>query len=300
MPLDCSLGQDCYIQHYVDRDPTPGVLDFMCGTVANNGHNGIDFALPSIAAMEAGVNVISAAPGRVAGIRDGMIDRIYQPEHAEEIGERTCGNGVLIDHGGGWQTQYCHLRQNTITVREGQRVAKGTVLGQVGLSGLTQFPHIEFVTRHDGEIVDPFDPTDTVACEIPPSRSLWQTPMPYEPTGVIAAGFADEVPDYEDVRTGTAGQETLPGTSPALVVWGLFHNVRPADVVVVTITAPDGTLIFQQDNTIDRAQALAFRAMGRRVPPDGWVAGPYEGTVRILRNGEEIGRRQSRVALEAP
>lgn len=27
IPIDCTLGENCYIMHYVDRDPGPGVPD---------------------------------------------------------------------------------------------------------------------------------------------------------------------------------------------------------------------------------------------------------------------------------
>jgi hypothetical protein len=29
-PIDCILGQDCFIQQYVDHDPGPGAMDFTC------------------------------------------------------------------------------------------------------------------------------------------------------------------------------------------------------------------------------------------------------------------------------
>ena len=74
LPLDCTLGESCFIQNYVDDDPGPGAADFTCGALTYDGHKGTDFALTSIAAMEAGVTVRAAAPGVVRGVRDGMPD----------------------------------------------------------------------------------------------------------------------------------------------------------------------------------------------------------------------------------
>ncbi len=299
LPVSCTLGQDCYVQHYVDRDPSPGVLDFMCGTVANDGHGGIDIALPSQAAMEAGVDVIAAAPGRVTGLRDGMADRVYTPAHDAALAGRTCGNGVHVNHGGGWETQYCHLKEGSIAVALGQRVATGTVLGQVGMSGRAQFPHVEMITRKDGQIIDPFDPSEAVACGTPPARSLWQTPIAYVPAGIAATGFSDQVPSYEAVKAGTAHRAQLEPGAPGLAMWGLFHNVRPGDLLETRITRPDGTLLHETQARFDRAQALAYRATGRRGGAAGWPAGIYRGEMRLWRDGRLIDTRQAEVTIRA-
>lgn len=45
LPIDCEIGRDCVIQHYVDHDR----------------HNGTDFRLSDLAAQRRGVNVLAAA-----------------------------------------------------------------------------------------------------------------------------------------------------------------------------------------------------------------------------------------------
>ena len=79
-PLACDLATTCFIQNYMDRDPGPGAADFTCHLLSYDGHSGTDFALPGMAMMAAGVDVIAAAPGTVTGVRDGMADQ------AQEIG----------------------------------------------------------------------------------------------------------------------------------------------------------------------------------------------------------------------
>ena len=59
-PIDCTLDDICFIQQFVDHDPTAGVHDFTCGALSYDGHKGTDFALPSRAAQRAGVNVLAA------------------------------------------------------------------------------------------------------------------------------------------------------------------------------------------------------------------------------------------------
>ena len=75
-PIDCELGETCYIQNYVDADPSSDYADFACGKLSYDGHKGTDFALPTLADMQRGVDVLAAAPGRVLGTRDGMKDAI--------------------------------------------------------------------------------------------------------------------------------------------------------------------------------------------------------------------------------
>ncbi len=57
--------------------------------------------------------------------------------------DRECGNGVVIAHAGGWETQYCHMAQGGLAVKPDQPVTTGQTLA-VGLSGLTEYPHLHF------------------------------------------------------------------------------------------------------------------------------------------------------------
>jgi murein DD-endopeptidase MepM/ murein hydrolase activator NlpD len=63
------------------------------------------------------------------------------------------GNMVEVDHGHGLATRYGHLSR--ITVRTGQRVAAGEVIGTVGSTGRSTGAHLHYETRIDGEPVDP-------------------------------------------------------------------------------------------------------------------------------------------------
>ncbi len=48
LPLDCDMTDTCFIQQYLDHDPGPGAIDYTCGPLAYDAHEGTDFALPTL------------------------------------------------------------------------------------------------------------------------------------------------------------------------------------------------------------------------------------------------------------
>lgn len=281
-PLRCDLGKTCYIQQYIDHDTGPKAADFTCGSLSYDGHDGTDLALPTRAAMQAGVDVLAAQAGTVKGLRDGVAD------FAPKLAGKECGNGVLLDHGDGWETQYCHLKQGSISVRLGEILAQGDVLGQVGQSGMADFPHLHLALRHNGVTVDPFAPDPLATCG-PQTASLWQETLPYVAGGLLQIGIATAVPDYAAIKAGLQSRD-LPQTAPALVLWAYFYGVKPGDAILFELTGPAGHVL-QERSVIEKSQALGFRATGRRLKTKAWPQGHYEGTARLMRGATELGRQ---------
>ena len=75
---------------------------------------------------------------------------------AEELQVR--GGMVIIDHGAGVLTGYCHL--SSIEVEAGQTVKRGDPLGTVGSTGLVTGPHLHWEVRVGGVAVDPVEWTE--------------------------------------------------------------------------------------------------------------------------------------------
>lgn len=296
-PVACALGEACHVQNAFDHDPGPAARDAACGTLAYDGHDGTDIALPTLAEQGAGVEVLAAAPGVVAGARDGEADALQGTPGAPDVAGRECGNGVLLAHEGGWETQYCHLAEGSVAVREGDRVAAGDALGRIGLSGDTQFPHLHLAVRQGGVAVDPFAPDAPDACGELPAEDLWAGEVALAPGGVTDAGFATGVPDYAEVTAGTA--DRAPRSGEPLVLFALMFGGRAGDVVRLQVEGPAGTVI-DHEEALERTQAQLFRAAGLRAPEGGWPSGHYKGTATLLRSGEVLSMREVEATLDTP
>jgi hypothetical protein len=294
LPLDCTLGDTCFIQQYVDADPGPEATDYTCGGLSYEGHKGTDFALPDVAAAIKGVAVLAAAPGRVTGIRDGETDHYLDPDDPGTPG-RDCGNGVVIDHGQGWVSQYCHMQKGSISVQSGQRVTTGTPLGAVGMSGRAAFPHLHFAVRHDQVTTDPFAPTATSHCGLA-ETTLWRDPPPYSPGGLIGSGFSFDLPSFEQIRRGKAHAPKLGPEAPALVFWVHLFGSQPGDDLHLLIEGPSGVFL-DQHVALNKAQARLFRASGRKLTSLQIPAGRYSGTATLTRNGQVIDRISNTTVL---
>jgi murein DD-endopeptidase MepM/ murein hydrolase activator NlpD len=100
-------------------------------TGASAFHSGVDFA----AAI--GARVQAVAPGVItfAGEKSGY------------------GQVVEINHGNGYITRYAH--NSRLLVKVGDRVAKGSVVSQVGSSGRSTGPHLHFEVLKNGQQINP-------------------------------------------------------------------------------------------------------------------------------------------------
>ncbi|MEO6300159.1 MAG: M23 family metallopeptidase [Paracoccaceae bacterium] len=288
-PADCILGDTCHIQQYFDRDPGPAATDFTCGTLSYDGHDGTDIALISRTEMAEGIAVLSAAPGVVKGVRDGVQDFV------PNVAGKECGNGVVIDHADGWQTQYCHMRDGSVLVKPGDLVVTGTKLGLIGQSGMADFPHLHLSVRHNGTKIDPFEPDPTATCNATPGTQLWANPVAYEPGGFLSAGFTTAVPKFDAIRAGLP-TNPLARDAPGLALWAYVFGSHAGDELQFTIIGPIGEVL-KTTTTLEKTQAQLFRANGIRVPEGGWPDGTYNGTIAMMRAGTKIDEITTKVQV---
>ena len=96
-------------------------------------HQGVDIA------NNIGTPVIATADGQV--------------ESAGKVGRM--GNMIVIEHGHGLATRYGHLSR--FSIRPGQTVKRGDVIGYIGDTGYTTGPHLHYEVWRNGRAVNPRD-----------------------------------------------------------------------------------------------------------------------------------------------
>ena len=299
-PADCQPGKDCHILKYVDIDPSDRILDSGCGTLSSDGHKGTDFSLSDERRMEAGVDVLAAAKGRVLRVRDEVEDRrIASEADVAAVKDKECGNGVVIDLGNGWETQYCHLKQGSIIVRPGDPVKKGQPLGQIGLSGLTEFPHVHFSLTYEGQIVDPFIGRPGVTRCMEAQSSLWEKPLAYEPTGLLNIGFASRELDADSIWRGELQEETISADAPVLIFWSFVFGVRPGDRATFRLIDPQGNAAAEIDGELTETKQTWLQYVGKRNTAEKpLVPGRWKGEYRLQRGDRVLIDWQGSVRVE--
>ena len=290
LPIACRSEHPCSIQNYVDLDEGPGVRDFGCGVLTYDGHRGTDFQLRDLARMRAGVPVVAAAPGVVRAARDDMPDTGKKGYDAAGETDRALGNAVVVEHFGGWTTFYGHLRRGSVKVRPGDRVEPGQALGEVGLSGNTEFPHLHFEVRKQRAVIDPFTGTAPGTTCGDTSRSLWEpavrTRFPYTPTGVVCAGWSASPPDRSAVLDDCDRPAELSAQSPAIVSWIELFGVRQGDSFRATFSGPDGTTLAEITDVLEKDRAREFRYIGKKRPASSWPPGTYRARFTLDRTAD--------------
>lgn len=291
LPIDCKVGEDCWIVNYVDVNPDEGMVqDFKCGSKTYDGHKGTDFAVRSMAEVREGVDVLAAMDGTVLRIRDGEDDNAKTPEMLDNIraARKECGNAVLMDHGRGLHSMFCHLKNGSVRVKPGDEIEKGDVIGQVGQSGLSEFPHVHFGIVWEEAVMDPFTgENNQKGCGMMRS-SLWDSELNllYQPLNVFDLGFTDGVPDFKAIQNGQDVPVNLPQNSEAFVFWFGYFGARHGDKITLKITDPDGRLFATREIIQDETRIRQYYYTGRRTENTPLKPGLYSGLIRIERDRE--------------
>ena len=66
---------------------------------------------------------------------------------------RGFGNHIVIDHGYGYKSLYAHMTK--YTVRKGQKIKRGDIIGYVGSTGKSTAPHLHYEVHKDGKKINP-------------------------------------------------------------------------------------------------------------------------------------------------
>jgi len=291
LPVNCKLTVDCFVQQLPDIDPGHGTLDSLCGQATYQGHTGWDIRLRSLSDIARDVQVVAIADGTVSRVRDGVPDQIFEAANDRiRLKDKECGNGIVIDHQGGLSSQYCHLRNGSLSVRPGTQVRKGERIGALGSSGLAEFPHVHLSVRLDGKLIEPLTgkPLENrdLACGDLSGTLLdaaSRQALVHPTVAILDVGLAAAPPELSGlVRDG--GPPLATARSGAAVAWLWAINVDEGSRFRIRLVGPgDVPLIDHTTNALPRRKANYLAYVGRKT---GVKSGAYHLTADIT-NGEK-------------
>ncbi len=298
IPILCNYGKDCFIQNYVDVDNQQNSFqDFKCGKLSYDKHDGTDFRISRVHDIDKNYPVIASANGVVIGIRNNIEDISYDKVDKNLIKNKECGNGVVIKHEYGYETQYCHLKKGSIKVKVGDKVNTGTPLGYVGLSGMTVFPHVHFSIRQNGKQLDPFTgliigKAESNKChEKTPTSNLWSEKaaeaLQYIDTAILFSGFSDKAITPDEARAKSLIAD-LPKNTDAIVFYSEIMGVKQGDIINIEIIAPDKQVIVSGKQQIEKPMATYFAFAGKKRRDLPFAIGEYIGKITLFRGGTAI------------
>lgn len=262
-PLPGVPMEDVFYGAYLDHEPGAGARDHHCGHKSYDGHTGVDVLLRNFRVQDAGVPVVAAADGVVASVSDGAGDRNTSWDAGGGF-----GNFVVLSHAGGLVSIYAHLRRGSVAVAAGERVERGAVLGLVGSSGRSNWPHLHFEVRQEGAALDPF------AGPCGPPRSLWAAQLPYQDGFVVAdAGLTDQPASLAALLERPPTLAAVPAGASEVVFWLQLANQRAA-LMRYELRAPDGALAQEVSRSVAATFSMRFLAVSLSVdagaPPGAW------------------------------
>ena len=111
-------------------------------------HSGVDFRAPT------GTPIYAAGAGRVKTMRF----------------SEGYGRMMVLEHARGYETYYAHMSGYNSTLKPGDVVTRGQLIGYVGDSGSATGSHLHFEIRRNGRFVNP------MTLDLPSGRDLRQQP----------------------------------------------------------------------------------------------------------------------------
>ncbi len=97
-------------------------------------------------AFHHGIDIAASSGNPIRATADGFVSHVKR--------EKLGGNVVIISHGGGYTTVYCHLSKFKVNV--GQQVKREDIIGLIGDTGKSLGPHLHYEVRVNGTPVNPY------------------------------------------------------------------------------------------------------------------------------------------------
>jgi murein DD-endopeptidase len=281
LPVDCKLGEDCFVTSYPDASTGVEPKDFRCGGLAYAGLDSTIFRLKDEPMMEKGVEVRSPERGVV---------KFYKFNAEETDSSDLCGNHVVISHEGGYESTICGLMENSLTVIAGDKVYPQQKIGLVGHIKGNRHPSIAYFLKKDGYPVDPFTGKFTGKdCGSRTNASLWAEDakqiMQYPPTALVRAGIATEKPDIEGVQHGRYDDHEI-GVTSDIYLWAEVTSPTRGDILYLELSLPDGR-VYSQPFPQLRPYSEIFQYVAAKADGLIWSEGTVTAKIYMINSNKE-------------
>lgn len=283
-PLICAAGQSCFIIAYPDMGQG---RDYTCGPATTIGDPFLRIGLPDVATITQGIFVVAADAGRVIDASDGVPDLVISSKKQLAKGTSNCGNGIVIDHGAGLTTAYCHLKRNSVKVAKGDIVEKGQVIGLAGQSGVALWPQLGFSIQKKGYTIDPItggSPAEGCGFKARDVLALPDAFKTYQPAAIVTLGFADTPQQAGPVAIGKALRlAQIHPSSPSITFWGMVLGLKTGDKIETRLRDPQGRSFHYQEIIMDTDKDRQLVNIPRKRGYAYWREGLYSGELIVTR-----------------
>lgn len=250
-PMVGEPGKDWVIANYADLDKGKNsVRDYLgrfgSDAVTYDGHQGVDIEIANFRAMDHGVPVY--------GAMDGVVEEVYSSSPDRNL---HCSpdkwNFVRLRHAGGWKTIYGHLKRDSVRMRPGSTVSAGTLLGYVGSSGCSTYPHLHFEVQDcQGRSIDPVK--ESLFVDFPGDVMTWS------PKVMDLSVFQPEIDSILPIQD--------PGTTDRNLV-SIRHNFSVG--ISISALKPGDVLSMEFLSPMNESQGVFFeRRMSQFLPRSHW------------------------------
>ncbi len=270
---------------YIDHNATSGISDYTCGLKTYDGHTGVDILLRNFQVQDSGVVVVAAANGTVQSTHDGEFDR------STTNGAGGFGNNVVIAHGEGVTSIYGHMRRSSIAVTPGQVVTAGTMLGLVGSSGNSNWPHLHFEVQLNNAPRDPFHGSCNAL------TGLWSSQLAYQDTFLLAdAGIVRNDISFAQLLEKPPPVSLITSNDASLTYWLEFFNIQNVSARF-NVYDPRDSLYLSQPVNVGRTFSMRFLTLN--LPVAGQLSRPGTWRIEYFQNGQRLDTRSFVLALVA-
>lgn len=174
------------------------------------------------------------------------------------------GNYVLIKHSNGYYTLYAHMKYGSVTVKKGDKVTKGQVIGYMGNTGHSFGAHLHFEVRNTSNVQ--INPTPYINANL--LSTVKTTSISTKPNFKVGANYKTQV--ILKVRTG-------PGTNYSQKKYSQLTANAKTNAYSSGANAgclKHGTVVTCQEvKNVDNDIWIKI--------PSGWIAGYYNGQVYV-------------------